>query len=173
MIYTKSLFRTRSSLPFVCLSFILFSCGYFQKESSNNQDSLSQEVPAVEGSIIKNYSSLDYDTLTSGKDISLNNTPYHLKMVRYCMNDSAVVNEMEEYNNTIKTVKINTAHNYSQEITLTHANKTIFKKEFSKAVLKGHLGYYEENYKNVRLYGIQYDSASANKLYFTATFARP
>src|SRR6478609_964713 len=154
--------------------FLLFSCGQPQ-ETTKAQDSLSVDTmmttEAIESqdTIKKRYRIINNDTLVSEKNISLNNESYSLKIIKYCSNDSAVINEVffnnKNGNGTYKELAI--SHNYVEQIILSKGNEIIFDKLISKDSLKAVID--EGHYKRLSLYDIQYDFEKTNKMNFKAT----
>lgn len=154
--------------------FILFSCGK-QQETTKQEDSLSMEVEVVKSldTIKKKYRTIDTDTLVSEKKILLNNESYNLKIIKYCSNDSAVINELFFTNNngsdSYKVLDI--SHNYFEQIILSKGNEILFDILLSKENFKGLID--DIYYKRFSLYDIQYDVEEKNKLNFKATLVTP
>lgn len=152
------------------ISFIFFSCGQTQqKETKKEQDTLSQGIVKTEVTVKSKYQPLDMDTLVSEKEILIDNESFNLKIIKYCHNDSAVVNEVWLRDVSGVTHKeFDISHNYSTQIILAKNNEITFDKQISKDILKDHLidqGYFRKE----MLYDIQYDFVKANRLYFKAT----
>lgn len=157
------------------VSFMLFSCGQSkQAEEPKKEDSVYQHyldvIKSQSGDIKRNYRPLDTDTLVSEKEISLNNQSYSLKIIRYCLNDSAVVNQVWRNVNTAPN-EFDISHNYSERISLTKGNDLIFYKEIFKDAFKDRMD--TDDYLRKLLFDIQYNFEKANRLYFTATFVDP
>src|SRR5688572_30461828 len=126
-------------LLFLSILIFLLSCEKSkQTETPIKQDSsylYNLAVIKALGNVIKHYAPVDTDTLTSEKEISLDNESYKLKLVKYCLNDSAVANEVIHHDKT-RSREFNMTHNYVEHIILSKGKGIIFNKQFSKYSFK-------------------------------------
>jgi len=143
--------------------FIFCSCG-----QGNKNDKEKSKNNFTEESIQTEYQPIDIDTIVTEKALSMYNELYNLKMIQYCLNDSAIINEIQMENENAHLTKktISVSHNYSAKIILIKNNKEVFTKQITKDIFKDSLQ--TEFLKTLTLREIQYDFVRTNRLYFKA-----
>ena len=121
----------------------------------------------------KIYLTNDLDTNETVSKLSMYNEKYSLRIKRYCLNDSAVINEVVMLNDSILGRKrvLNISHNYATQIILTKDNKLVIAKEINKEIFKDSLN--SQFYIAGILSNVQYDFVRTNRLYFSATISIP
>jgi hypothetical protein len=174
--------NNKTLLALFLTPFILFSCGLKQRKEVSErkpikrEDSLVQRIAKPQDRVINKYAQLGFDTIVSEHKIFKDNVPYKLKIIKHCLNDSAVVKFIKEYivhdsiipaDVTYKEFEI--SHNYSDQIVVTNGNEIIFKKEISTDDFKEYMRVWSR-FETETLYDVQYDFERANKIHFKATF---
>jgi hypothetical protein len=166
-------------LLIVCISCLLFSCTTKQTETVAKQDSIdyaNKSDSVYQGSqavinrydTIRNYLPIDKDTLVSEREILLDNEVHKLKIVKYCLNDSALISPVLDYGSRSRVIYI--GHTYSIQIALHNGKKTIVNE---RILTKDFEDYQRWIYFSESLYDIQFESAKENRLLFVTTHISP
>lgn len=147
--------------PFLLSVLLIFiTCGKPERKNTTTiPKSSSKDV------IEKKYLPIDIDTTEKVIRLSMYNEPYSLKIKRYCLNDSSVINEAG-----IKGA-LNISHNYAFRIILVKANKVVLSKQVNKETFKDSLN--AQLYTAELLRNVQYDFVRTNRLYFKAMITNP
>jgi len=145
---------------------LLFSCGQSKR---NPTEAIPEQT--VKDTIGRYYRAIDKDSLVKDLKLSMYNEPYDLRIVMYCLNDSAVVNKVIIPSDNSSHNALDYSHNYSASITLSKNNEIVLEKEITKELFKDSLD--SRFYNECSLFAVDFDLVRTNRLYFNVKLGVP
>lgn len=152
-------------LLFISFLVLFFSCSNRGKKNTKIDD--LKRFSTME----KMYSPIDTSEIYIEKDLLLNNNSYSIDIVKYCVNDSEVINEKTGWLTDTSKNLLEISSNYIYEITVFKDKEVLFFKIIYKDQFRSFID--DEYYDRVMLKNIVYERSSDNSIFFNLKIGIP